>query len=333
MSDGLSHPDATIEIEPLADGRRRVRVTHADPRCFVATGTWETRYPDALLAAVLQTKGPAYFLDEVRRDEDPAYVADWLLGFLRHYEAPERLEAARICDFGCGSGASTMILARRFPRARIVGVDLSQRLLELARARRAFYQAANVEFVCSPDGNRPPPDIGEFDYVILSGVFEHLLPGERRELMPRVWELLRPGGLLFVGDTPHRYWPLESHTTGLPFINYLPDALAHRVSRRISPRLSGDESWDNLLRAGIRGATPAAVAQALAAGGGPVPHLLAPTAGGLADPVQLWLEISSRRRLGGVKRLLGRGLSLLHRRTGLTFVPTLDLAFRKPDQT
>lgn len=42
-------------------------------------------------------------------------------------------EPARILDVGTGTGAGALTLARRFPSAQIVGVDLAERMLEQAR--------------------------------------------------------------------------------------------------------------------------------------------------------------------------------------------------------
>ena len=51
------------------------------------------------------------------------------------------------------------------------------------------------------------------------------------------------------------YRRVEGHTTGLPFINYLPDNLAYFIARRFSKRVENNESWVMLLRKGIRGGT------------------------------------------------------------------------------
>lgn len=44
-------------------------------------------------------------------------------------------EAARILDIGCGAGATSVALARRYPYANVRGVDLSQSLIDAAKAR------------------------------------------------------------------------------------------------------------------------------------------------------------------------------------------------------
>jgi 2-polyprenyl-3-methyl-5-hydroxy-6-metoxy-1,4-benzoquinol methylase len=60
----------------------------------------------------------------------------------------ERLTAgARVADVGCGHGASTIIMAQRYPASSFVGVDYHQPSVELARARAdAAGVADRVEF-------------------------------------------------------------------------------------------------------------------------------------------------------------------------------------------
>jgi len=48
---------------------------------------------------------------------------------------PIRLEARRVIDLGCGTGDSFATLARRFPKARVVGVDIAMAMLARARTR------------------------------------------------------------------------------------------------------------------------------------------------------------------------------------------------------
>jgi hypothetical protein len=66
---------------------------------------------------------------------------------------------------------------------------------------------------------------------------------------------MAPGRSGSRSSTPHRYFPVESHTTGLPLLNYLPARIARTAALRFSKRIEGDESWDELLRKGIRGGT------------------------------------------------------------------------------
>ena len=81
-----------------------------------------------------------------------------------------------------------MVLARMSPEAKIVGVELMSELVELARHRAEFYGVeGRVSFQLSPDPNSLPPEIGDFDYIILSAVYEHLLPSERQLILALLW--------------------------------------------------------------------------------------------------------------------------------------------------
>ncbi|MGB9253821.1 MAG: methyltransferase domain-containing protein, partial [Candidatus Korobacteraceae bacterium] len=53
---------------------------------------------------------------------------------LRRYELPD---SPRILDAGCGTGEGSSRLAELFPRAQVLGVDIIDAHLELARSRYA----------------------------------------------------------------------------------------------------------------------------------------------------------------------------------------------------
>jgi 2-polyprenyl-3-methyl-5-hydroxy-6-metoxy-1,4-benzoquinol methylase len=129
------------------------------------------------------------------------------------YGTPKAQEETlvQLLDFGCGNGASTMTIGRLLPRTEVVGVELSPEKIEMANRIRAFRSLDNVKFLCSPSGSELPPGLGHFDFVMLSAVYEHLLPDEWK-VMPRLWSALKPGGMIFINRTPYRYFPMEIHT-------------------------------------------------------------------------------------------------------------------------
>jgi len=182
----LTHASASVTIEELPNGRRRITVTPADPSLFMPSRTWETSYPLQLIEQILEVKGPAYLCDEIKRDEAPAYVQSFLKYDILSYFDEAELDGKWVLDFGCGSGASTMILARMLPNATFVGVELEGQLLTIARMRAEFYGTPNATFYESPDGDHLPEGIGTFDVVMLSAVWEHLLPHERHKVFPQV---------------------------------------------------------------------------------------------------------------------------------------------------
>ena len=329
----LHHPQGEVTVTEVGDGTRRVTVSPRDPELFMRVRSCATRYPLTLIESVLEVKGLAAVGDEIEREEQPGYLQNVLGWTVRAHLDADELRDRRVLDFGCGSGASTMILARMFPGAEIVGVDMDAPSLRLAAARAEHYGRPAVAFVRSPDALRLPPGLGTFDVIVFSAVAEHLLPAERDAVIPAVWELLAPGGVLLVGETPHRWTPVELHTTGgLPLLNYLPAPLALRAARRFSARVRRDATWPELLRAGIRGATErqflAILRRAGAPGGAPALRRPAGRAG-LRDEFDLWYVISSANELPGAKARLRDAFRALKRLTGVSFTPYLSFAIQK----
>jgi hypothetical protein len=48
--------------------------------------------------------------------------------------------------------------------------------------------------------------------------------------------VLAPGGHIAILDTPNRWFPLETHSVGLPLIQWLPPGLAYRYARAFRRR-------------------------------------------------------------------------------------------------
>lgn len=314
----------SLRVQPLEDGRHHLSVLPADGQ-YIANRDWITTYPLPLVLDIHATKD-LFVCDEIMREESPNYVEKSVRSSVLGYVKPEDFAGKRVLDFGCGSGASVLVLSRVLPACEIVGVELEPHLVELARRRVAHFGLGSVQVLQSPSPESLPPGLGKFDFVMFNAVFEHLMPNERHELLPLVWSQLKPGGILFLNQTPHRYWPVEMHTTsGLPLINYLPDWLALRYARRFSRRVAPDESWESLLRRGIRGGTVREIMGIL--GGRTHAALLAPRPE-VGDRIDMWYRTQSRRYalLKGSARAAVKTLKWV---TGMEIVPSLALAIRK----
>ncbi len=80
-------------------------------------------------------------------------------------EAGVAAGGGRVLDVGCGTGATTLALARRLGAAgRCLGVDLSAPMIALAR-RRAVDEGLTVDFV-EADAQRHPFPPGSFDAIV-----------------------------------------------------------------------------------------------------------------------------------------------------------------------
>lgn len=100
-------------------------------------------------------------------------------------------------DLGCGPGNSTELLVRRFPQARVVGVDNSRGMIETARQR-----LPDVRFIVGDVGAPPASpegawrDDGPFDLLFANAALQWV-PGHAT-LLPALVEQLAPGGVLAV---------------------------------------------------------------------------------------------------------------------------------------
>jgi len=73
----------------------------------------------------------------------------------------------RVLDVGSGTGAASFVVARRFPEAEVVGVDLSPEMVEEARRETPPELAGRVRFEVG-DAERLPFDDASFDLVTLA---------------------------------------------------------------------------------------------------------------------------------------------------------------------
>src|SRR5438876_812247 len=71
--------------------------------------------------------------------------------------------------------------------------------------------------------------------VLAVGVVEHLPARTRRAQVDEYYRVLAPGGYIAILDTPNRWFPLETHSVGLPLVQWLPPRLAYRCARVCRP--------------------------------------------------------------------------------------------------
>jgi demethylmenaquinone methyltransferase/2-methoxy-6-polyprenyl-1,4-benzoquinol methylase len=100
-----------------------------------------------------------------------------------------------VLDLACGTGISTLSIARRFPSRRVIGVELRDEYLRIAREKVARERIANVDLVLSRAEDFRSPL--QFDCVTSSYLAKYAhLP----LLVRHCREMLRPGGVLMMHD-------------------------------------------------------------------------------------------------------------------------------------
>jgi len=114
----------------------------------------------------------------------------------------DRLNVAgsRILDVGTGVGAIAVALAREFPRAHVVGIDILERALDLARAEtaRAHDVAGRVSLRHLDVADLT--ERGTYDLIWLPAPF--LAEAALSAGLPRVIDAVVPGGWIVAGTNP-----------------------------------------------------------------------------------------------------------------------------------
>ena len=107
-------------------------------------------------------------------------------------------EGERVLDLGSGGGIDVLLSARRVGSTGFAyGLDMTDEMLELARANAAKAGAANVEFVKGTIEDIPLPD-ASIDVVISNCVIN--LSTDKSAVIAEMFRVLTPGGRLGISD-------------------------------------------------------------------------------------------------------------------------------------
>jgi arsenite methyltransferase len=107
-------------------------------------------------------------------------------------------EGETVLDLGSGAGADVLISARRVgPGGKAIGLDMTDEMLELARANAREAGVANVEFVKGYIEELPLPD-ESVDVIISNCVIN--LSADKERVIGEAARVLRPGGRFAVSD-------------------------------------------------------------------------------------------------------------------------------------
>jgi arsenite methyltransferase len=136
--------------------------------------------------------------DEQTRGEAPDAAVEASLGCGVPTAVADLHEGETVLDLGSGAGADVLISARRVgPTGRAIGLDMTDEMLELARANARAAGVENVEFVKGYIEDIPLPG-DSVDVVISNCVIN--LAADKAKVLAEVARVLRPGGRFAVSD-------------------------------------------------------------------------------------------------------------------------------------
>jgi len=128
----------------------------------------------------------------------PTEAADASLGCGNPTAVAELAKGDRVLDLGSGGGIDVLLSARRVgPTGFVYGLDMTDEMLELARANAIEAEATNVEFIKGYIEDIPL-DAESIDVVISNCVIN--LSTDKSAVLDEIHRVLRPGGRVGITD-------------------------------------------------------------------------------------------------------------------------------------
>jgi len=127
---------------------------------------------------------------------DASPLSFWDYFGRRTVELASLLVGSRVLDVCCGAGASALPAAKAVgPTGAVIGVDLANELLQLARTKVLQRNLANIEFELGDMLAMRFP-VASFDAVVC--VFGIFFVPDMAKAVGELWSRIRPGGKLAV---------------------------------------------------------------------------------------------------------------------------------------
>jgi SAM-dependent methyltransferase len=114
------------------------------------------------------------------------YMDKWI-----NQERQSVSEKVCVIDVGCGTGHTTRALAKNFPDASFLGIDLSKTSIQTARFQTKKTKLLNATFKTYDLRNDLSP-LGEFEIVLCLGVLHHI--EDSNKALRNIVQLIKPNG-------------------------------------------------------------------------------------------------------------------------------------------
>lgn len=207
-----------------------------DRRILTVNGReYPTRYSERVIRMLIERKGarraPPYLSYKETRGN---HFLTPLFRYLRSRGA----KGLSVLEVGCSFGHMTEYLAEQPDVGEIYSFDTDPAFVAITRANVEEMGLRLVRDVAhfSNDETRHLPYLDcAFDLVLAIGVIEHFPARNRRAQVDEYYRVLAPGGHIAILDTPNRLFPLETHSVGLPLVQWLPPRLAYGYARACRP--------------------------------------------------------------------------------------------------
>lgn len=208
-----------------------------DVRVLAVDGReYRTYYSERVIRLLIERKGPhrapLYFSFKETRGRH-------FLGPLFAYFDTRGIRGLRVLEVGCSFGHITEHLNEQPAVSQVSTFDVDGAFVEITRAKvedLGLTKVREVRHLTSAATRHLPYPDQAFDLVVAVGVVEHLPAADRHRYVDEYYRVLKVGGYIGFFDSPNRYFPAETHSVGLPFVQWLPPELAFPYAKLCRPR-------------------------------------------------------------------------------------------------
>ena len=130
------------------------------------------------------------------------------------YKNVDLTEVQNLLEVGCGVGAQTSILLRRFPKIKITGIDLNEEQLEAAKVTLEQHPLAKGRYTIQKmDAQNMDFSAHSFDGAFLCWILEHV--PDPLQILNEVRRVLRPGGVVYITEVVNSSFFLDPYSPNL----------------------------------------------------------------------------------------------------------------------
>lgn len=158
----------------------------------------------------------------------------------------------RLAEIGCGTGFNLQYLAQKYSNIELVGVDVSEDMLDIARRKLLHFPQSKVlhQQPYSKNSNflTPPPDIILFSYALT------MINPQWKELLEKAYQDLPSGGQIMVVDFHDSYFTFFKKHMGNHHVrmdsHILPELQKRFKTKKASVHLAYGGLWKYFIYVG-----------------------------------------------------------------------------------
>lgn len=151
------------------------------------------------------------YLHGFSKDEQERLRRQAQFGEFKIYRDVDFTHTKNILEVGCGVGAQSEILLRRFPALHLTGIDLNEQQIASARAHLGNKEDFAGRFeIKSMDASNMSFDSNTFDGAFLCWILEHVPDPQR--ILNETRRVLKPGAKIYITEVMNSSFFLDPYS-------------------------------------------------------------------------------------------------------------------------